>query len=88
MEIRRTTANGVSADAPVDGASLSVRVTRDGPLFLRGAVTVVTGDDSVLVADERIALCRCGLSQRKPFCDNSHSAAGWHDTLPVADSQS
>jgi CDGSH-type Zn-finger protein len=66
----------------VEAASLTVRAGRNGPLFLRGAVAVVDADGSHIVADDRVALCRCGLSQRKPFCDNSHRAAGWRDASP------
>jgi uncharacterized Fe-S cluster protein YjdI/CDGSH-type Zn-finger protein len=75
--------DGPSADAAVIDASPSVTVMRNGPLFLRGAVQLVDGDDQPLGADARMALCRCGLSQQKPFCDNSHRAAGWKDTPPA-----
>jgi CDGSH-type Zn-finger protein len=46
---------------------------RDGPLLVRGAVCVV--DDQGRVLDNRrdpIALCRCGKSRRRPFCDGTH----------------
>ena len=33
----------------------------------------------------RAALCRCGQSQRKPFCDNSHDAAGFKDSGAVGE---
>jgi uncharacterized Fe-S cluster protein YjdI len=74
---------GPSADAPVIEATPTVTVSRHGPLFLRGDVQVVDGDDQPLAADARMALCRCGLSKLKPFCDNSHRAAGWRDTPPT-----
>ncbi len=66
--------NAVEAPAAID-----VRVARHGPLFLRGSVTVLDADGTTIVCDDRIALCRCGLSQRKPFCDSSHRTAGWRD---------
>ena len=46
---------------------------RDGPLLVRGAVCVV--DDQGRALDNRrdpIALCRCGKSRRRPFCDGTH----------------
>lgn len=66
-------------------ASVAIRLAHDGPLFVRGAVAVVDGDDGALVADDRLALCRCGLSKRKPYCDNSHhaQARGWSDPAPT-----
>jgi CDGSH-type Zn-finger protein len=50
----------------------------DGPLLVRGAVDIVGPDGTVLPRRRRtIALCRCGLSSLKPFCDGSHKAAGF-----------
>lgn len=49
-----------------------ITVWPDGPLYLRGAIEVVTQDDTTLLEDTRVALCRCGASENKPLCDNSH----------------
>lgn len=54
-----------------------VIVTAAGPLTVRGDVQLTLGDTSL--RDTRVALCRCGQSQNKPFCDNSHRAAGFAD---------
>ncbi len=50
----------------------TVHLAPDGPLYLRGDLTVTTPDGNTIVEDTRIALCRCGASKNKPFCDNSH----------------
>jgi len=47
-------------------------LTRDGPTYLHGDFAFVDADGGVTSADTRIALCRCGASQNKPFCDGSH----------------
>ena len=48
----------------------------DGPLLVRGDVDIVGPDGTVLPSRRRtIALCRCGMSALKPFCDGSHKAA-------------
>jgi CDGSH-type Zn-finger protein len=45
---------------------------------VRGDVEIVALDGTVLPRRRRtIALCRCGLSALKPFCDGSHKAAGF-----------
>ena len=44
---------------------------RNGPLLVRGRVEVKHEDGTVEVMP-RATLCRCGQSQNKPFCDNSH----------------
>ncbi len=49
-----------------------VEPRRNGPLFLRGRVRIVDRDGAVLREDTRVALCRCGVSENKPFCDGSH----------------
>jgi uncharacterized Fe-S cluster protein YjdI len=43
----------------------------NGPLFLRGPVHVETASGEVREAT-RVALCRCGQSANKPFCDGTH----------------
>ena len=49
----------------------------DGPLFVRGHVKVVDEEGGMIREDTRIALCRCGHSENKPFCDNSHLRVGF-----------
>ena len=48
----------------------------DGPLAVRGDL-VVRLEDGALERLPRAALCRCGKSHNKPFCDNSHLKAGF-----------
>jgi CDGSH-type Zn-finger protein len=60
-------------------------VTANGPIYADGRIVVRHGD-RILATGELVALCRCGASRNKPFCDNSHLAAGFTDNcaLPVA----
>jgi uncharacterized Fe-S cluster protein YjdI len=44
----------------------------NGPLFLRGRLEVVDASGDVLRRATRMALCRCGQSANKPYCDLSH----------------
>jgi uncharacterized Fe-S cluster protein YjdI/CDGSH-type Zn-finger protein len=48
----------------------------DGPLLVVGEIAVRHGDGSLQLLP-RATLCRCGHSSSKPFCDNSHYAAGF-----------
>jgi CDGSH-type Zn-finger protein/uncharacterized Fe-S cluster protein YjdI len=50
-----------------------------GPIYLRGRITVPGGDHATLVEYTRVALCRCGASANKPFCDGSHARTGFAD---------
>lgn len=44
----------------------------DGPLYVRGDIQILGSDGSLISSETRVALCRCGRSENKPFCDNSH----------------
>jgi CDGSH-type Zn-finger protein/uncharacterized Fe-S cluster protein YjdI len=59
--------------------------TSGGPLYVRGRVQLRSADGTLIVEDARLALCRCGQSHNKPFCDNSHRDAGFDDPGAVAD---
>ena len=52
-----------------------VRVVPDGPLLVRGADTIrdENGDDHQ-VTRPVVAVCACGKSARKPWCDSTHKA--------------
>lgn len=49
-----------------------ISVVADGPHYARGDVEITSEDGDTLLADTRVALCRCGASTNKPLCDNSH----------------
>ncbi|WP_320670693.1 CDGSH iron-sulfur domain-containing protein [Patulibacter defluvii] len=46
---------------------------RDGPLIVRGPFELRDQDGAPIAAGrETVALCRCGRSRQRPFCDGSH----------------
>jgi CDGSH-type Zn-finger protein len=45
---------------------------QDGPLWVRGGVPVIGADGAQYEVRNRVALCRCGRSKNKPFCDGRH----------------
>lgn len=50
----------------------------DGPLIVRGTVDLRAADGTPIPQRRRtVALCRCGLSSIKPWCDGTHKAAGF-----------
>jgi uncharacterized Fe-S cluster protein YjdI len=58
-------------------APLEVCASTNGPLLVTGGVRVVDADGNVLYEGERAALCRCGGSSNKPFCDGTHRRNGF-----------
>jgi CDGSH-type Zn-finger protein len=60
-------------------SELTVVVRPNGPYKIEGPVTLVDpeGRRFELPPGKAVALCRCGYSQRKPFCDASHRRVGF-----------
>lgn len=58
-------------------SKVEIRVEPDGPLYVRGNVTVLDAEGKPYRDDVRLALCRCGASRRKPFCDGTHRLIGF-----------
>jgi uncharacterized Fe-S cluster protein YjdI len=56
-----------------------IRATPNGPLYVRGKL-VITDQDGTVHELPRAALCRCGHSANKPFCDNTHLRIGFDTT--------
>jgi CDGSH-type Zn-finger protein/uncharacterized Fe-S cluster protein YjdI len=53
------------------------RLAAGGPLFLRGRIELRTPAGELIAEETRVALCRCGASRRKPYCDGSHEEVGF-----------
>ncbi len=58
---------------------VEIRVRDNGPYKITGPVRIVDADGGEFAVQEgrAIALCRCGLSETKPFCDKAHRAGGF-----------
>lgn len=50
---------------------------RKGPLYLRGEIELTDARGETTAIGPRAALCRCGASENKPFCDLSHRTIGF-----------
>jgi CDGSH-type Zn-finger protein len=51
---------------------------RDGPLLVRGPVELRDPSGAPISCErDPVALCRCGKSKRKPFCDGTHKLVGF-----------
>ena len=55
----------------------AVQLRPNGPLFLRGKVRIEDPSGHLVREDTRVALCRCGGSENKPFCDGTHRKIGF-----------
>lgn len=52
-----------------------------GPLYLKGGIPIESADGFKYEVRNRQALCRCGESANKPFCDGSHISCGFRDGI-------
>ena len=52
-----------------------------GPLVLRGGIRVESASGTSYEVRNRQALCRCGHSSNKPFCDGTHASIRFRDEL-------
>lgn len=59
------------------GGLLQVKVVEDGPLLISGNFSIIADSGRTRWRDTQVALCRCGESGNKPFCDGSHKAVGF-----------
>lgn len=48
-------------------------------IFVKGPIVIESADGSEYEVRNRVALCRCGSSRNKPFCDASHAKDGYQD---------
>lgn len=67
---------------PADG---SIVVCPDGPLLVRGDFEILTpSGDPVPRLRRTVALCRCGASAIKPYCDGTHKLIKFRTEPPAA----
>ena len=60
-------------------SEVTIRTRPNGPFLIEGAFKLVdsAGNAFQLDPNKAYALCRCGQSSRKPFCDGTHKACGF-----------
>lgn len=56
--------------------SVKIQITPNGPYRVQGEFTLIM-EDGTEVQPRKIALCRCGGSTTKPYCDGTHSKIGF-----------
>ena len=58
-------------------AEVTIEARPNGPYIVTGTIELRDANGSVLPTQARTALCRCGASTKKPFCDGTHSKVGF-----------
>lgn len=52
----------------------TIQLKPRGAITITGSFEIIMEDGSVLEKREKVSLCRCGMSQKMPFCDGAHKA--------------
>jgi len=64
----------------MNNESATITAYPDGPLLVRGSYRIIDASGNEVELTRRtVALCRCGRSGQKPWCDGTHKAAGFKD---------
>jgi CDGSH-type Zn-finger protein len=58
-------------------ADVKITVLKNGPYIVTGGVELKDAEGNSYPSQDRMALCRCGASTKKPFCDGTHSKIGF-----------
>lgn len=58
-------------------ADVTIDIIKNGPFIVNGTVELKDSDGNAYPPKQRLALCRCGASTKKPFCDGTHSKIGF-----------
>lgn len=53
-------------------------IMKNGPFLIKGSFKIFDTDGNEIVTESTAALCRCGQTKNKPFCDGSHVNAGFN----------
>ncbi|MCU1406528.1 MAG: hypothetical protein JWQ43_2831 [Glaciihabitans sp.] len=70
--------------ATPDKNTVTITPYNDGPLIVRGDFEILASDGTVVPRDRKtVALCRCGVSSIKPFCDGTHKLVNFKATDEV-----
>ena len=65
---------------------VTITPSDNGPYLVRGPVVIVDADGVQFEVNRPVvALCRCGHSNNKPFCDGTHSKIGFRSSVRASD---
>ena len=57
----------------------TIRPLENGPLHITGTLELLDAEGELIEKADELYLCRCGQSNKKPYCDGQHKAKGFHE---------
>lgn len=66
---------------------VEITIRDNGPYLVAGPIKLqdASGNEVDVAGRERVALCRCGGSTKKPFCDGTHSKIGFQGAIAAVE---
>jgi 3-phenylpropionate/trans-cinnamate dioxygenase ferredoxin subunit len=65
-------------------SEVTISLSKNGPYIVEGPVEIFDTEGNKITVDKpKIALCRCGASSNKPFCDGTHSQIGFQAAAAI-----
>lgn len=61
-------------------SDVAISVLDNGPVIVKGDFSLTDGAGQAYPKKDQVALCRCGASANKPFCDGAHAKTGFAAT--------
>ena len=71
----------VEFSSEVKQIPVKIQVMTDGPLVVQGSFVVYNGEGTPLRTMTMTSFCRCGATQKIPYCDGSHRKIGFRSDI-------
>ena len=69
--------NETKSENTMEDSNTKIQLAENGPLLVNGNVTIVDKEGNETTKEGMTALCRCGQSEKKPYCDGAHKSCGF-----------
>ncbi len=66
-------------------SDVTVEIRDNGPIIIRGGVTITDASGNTYEMKDTVFFCRCGQSTKKPFCDGTHKTCGFESAPRAAE---
>ena len=66
-----------ASDTQDTSNELIIEISGNGPYLIKDGCVIKDQDGNEIQKSGTVALCRCGMSSNKPFCDGSHNKSDW-----------
>ena len=81
MGVNNAIFTGITSEPLEEDGPLQITVHPNAGLLVQGPMTILSSDGNLVTTRNEAALCRCGKSGNKPFCDITHKGCEFEPDL-------